>query len=80
MTDKVPPPKWGDYNSLGNLYAALGDPRRLEMLALLRERGPLSVGDIAQATELRQSNVSTKLAYLKFNRLVAADPQGRLVY
>ena len=58
------------------LFRGFADPSRLSILEALRE-GPLTVGEIVEATHLSQSNVSNHLSCLRDCRLVAASPQGR---
>jgi DNA-binding transcriptional ArsR family regulator len=59
---------------------ALGEPRRLEILELLR-KGPLSVGEIAEQVEVTQQAVSQHLATLDRAGLVEARREGtRSVY
>jgi DNA-binding transcriptional ArsR family regulator len=54
---------------------ALGEPRRLEILELLRA-GPRSVGEIAEAVTVSQQAVSQHLAVLDRAGLVEARREG----
>jgi DNA-binding transcriptional ArsR family regulator len=54
---------------------ALGEPRRLEILELLRF-GPRSVGEIAQHVDVTQQAVSQHLAVLDRAGLVEATREG----
>jgi DNA-binding transcriptional ArsR family regulator len=59
---------------------ALGEPRRLEILELLRA-GPRSVGEIAERVDVTQQAVSQHLAVLDRAGLVEARKEGtRSVY
>ena len=59
---------------------ALGEPRRLAILELLRE-GPRSVGEIADRVDVTQQAVSQHLAVLDRAGLVEARREGtRSVY
>jgi DNA-binding transcriptional ArsR family regulator len=59
---------------------ALGEPRRLEILQLLRE-GPRAVGEIAEAVDVSQQAVSQHLAVLDKAGLVEAHKEGtRSIY
>jgi len=59
---------------------ALGEPRRLEILELLR-KGPRSVGEIADQVDVTQQAVSQHLAVLDRAGLVEARKEGtRSVY
>ena len=61
------------------IYAALGDERRLSLLAELRA-GERHVGDLTQATDQPQPTVSTQLATLRDAWLLQPHRQGRRVY
>ncbi len=61
------------------LFRGFADPSRLSILEALRA-GPLSVGEIVQATGLTQSNVSNHLSCLRDCGLVAAQQRGRFVH
>jgi DNA-binding transcriptional ArsR family regulator len=54
---------------------ALGEPRRVEILELLRA-GPRSVGEIAEQVEVSQQAVSQHLAVLDRAGLVEARKEG----
>jgi DNA-binding transcriptional ArsR family regulator len=54
---------------------ALGEPRRLEILELLRA-GPRSVGEIAERVDVTQQAVSQHLAVLDRAGLVEARKEG----
>ena len=59
---------------------ALGEPRRVEILELLRER-PRSVGEIAERVAVSQQAVSQHLAVLDDAGLVEARREGtRAIY
>ena len=61
------------------LFAALGDPTRLRLLAAL-QGGPLCTCDLAATLGVSESAVSHQLRGLKALRLVASDRDGRVVY
>jgi DNA-binding transcriptional ArsR family regulator len=54
---------------------ALGEPRRIEILRLLRN-GPRAVGEIAASMDVSQQAVSQHLAVLDQAGLVEASKQG----
>ena len=58
------------------LFRGLGDPSRLGILAALRD-GPLTVGEIVDATGLSQPNASNHLACLLDCGLVRRERHGR---
>jgi len=61
------------------LCKTLAHPKRLMILHLLSEKGPLSVGEIAQALGLRRSNVSQHLALLRAQHVVRSRQNGQIV-
>ena len=60
------------------LFRGFGDPSRLGILDALRD-GPLTVGEIVEATGLSQPNVSNHLGCLRDCGLVVAEQEGRYV-
>lgn len=57
-------------------FRGFSDPSRLAILEALRA-GPMTVGDIVEATRLGQSNVSNHLSCLRDCGLVVVEQQGR---
>lgn len=53
----------------------LASPVRVAMLALLHERGPMNVNDIAAQLDLPQSTVSTNIQVLEDARLIRTENQ-----
>ncbi len=65
---------------LGEVFRALGDPTRREILALLRS-GDRSAGELAQHFPLAKSTLSGHFNVLKQAGLVVTERQGtRIVY
>lgn len=60
------------------LFRGFSDPSRLSILEVLRG-GPLTVGEIVEATGLSQSNVSNHLGCMRDCGLVVAEQTGRYV-
>ena len=60
-------------------FALLSDPTRLRILAVLLEREPMTVTELADALGIAAPNVSQHLARLSAGRLVGRDKQGRTV-
>ncbi|OBB75612.1 metalloregulator ArsR/SmtB family transcription factor [Mycobacterium sp. 852014-52144_SCH5372336] len=58
------------------VFGALAEPSRLKIVELLRA-GPLSVGEIAEALEIRQPQVSKHLRVLGDSGIVAGQPVAR---
>ena len=69
----------GDLDGARALFAALGDPTRLRLLAAL-QAGPLCTCDLAAVLDVTESAVSHQLRGLRALRLVASDRDGRVVY
>ncbi len=58
------------------LFAALGEPTRLQIVELLR-KGPRSVGEITDALGVRQPQVSKHLRVLSDSGIVTAEALAR---
>ena len=62
------------------VFRALGDPTRREMIRLLR-RGDLTAGELAERFDLARSTLSEHCAVLKEAGLVVTERQGtKVVY
>lgn len=61
-------------------FRGLGDPSRLHILALLRDDGELSVGELVERLALPQPKVSNHLACLRWCGFIEARREGRTVY
>ena len=68
-------PKVKDLQALTDVYAALADPTRLRMLALLRD-GEICVCHIHASLDVPQPTASRHLAYLRKAGLVDARRDG----
>jgi DNA-binding transcriptional ArsR family regulator len=55
---------------------AIAEPRRRELLVLLRDRGELSVGELAESVAVTQQAVSLHLKILEGAGLVTARREG----
>ncbi|MBN1668745.1 MAG: helix-turn-helix transcriptional regulator [Anaerolineales bacterium] len=64
---------------LADLFAALGDPSRIKILAVLLDY-EINVGDLAAAVGMSHSAVSHQLRTLRQLRIVRARKEGREVY
>jgi len=65
-------------SSTDALFRTLGDATRRQILDLLAERGPLSVGQLAaEFPDLVPSGISKHLMSLRAAGLVSAERQGR---
>jgi ArsR family transcriptional regulator len=61
-----------------SFFKALAHPLRIHILELLRE-GPLSVGQLQDATASSGSSVSQQLAVLRSQNVVATERQGTTI-
>jgi DNA-binding transcriptional ArsR family regulator len=58
------------------IFKAIAEPRRLELLQILREKGELSVGELSQKVSVTQQAVSLHLKVLETAGLVEARRSG----
>jgi DNA-binding transcriptional ArsR family regulator len=65
---------------LAQVFALLGEPGRLRLLASLLQAGELCVGDLAATTGMRESAVSHALRLLRAHRVVTVSRRGRMAY
>ena len=61
-------------------FRGLGDPTRLRILELLRDKGELSVGELVERLGLPQPQVSNHLACLRWCGFIEARREHRTVY
>ena len=59
-----------------NALKAISEPRRRELLRLLRDEGTMSVGEIAKRVDVTQQAVSLHLKVLENAGLVEAHREG----
>lgn len=69
-----------DVDIAAKFFRGLGDPTRLRIVALLLEKGEMSVGDLVDSVGGLQGRVSSHLACLRHCGLVADRKDGRNVY
>ena len=67
-------------NECAQVFALLGEPGRLRLLASLLHAGELCVGDLAATTGMTESAVSHALRLLRAYRVVAVSRRGRMAY
>jgi DNA-binding transcriptional ArsR family regulator len=60
-------------------FDLLSDPNRLALLLCIHHAGPISVTDLAVATDMRDTTVSQALRLLRANGTVVAERDGRVV-
>jgi DNA-binding transcriptional ArsR family regulator len=60
-----------------DVFNAIAEPRRREIVALLAGRGELAVGDLVQSLGIPQPAVSKHLGVLRTVRLVSVNRRGR---
>jgi DNA-binding transcriptional ArsR family regulator len=59
------------------VFAALGDPTRLDMLARLSKEGPMSIAKLTQGTGVTRQAVTKHLRFMERARLVSGKRHGR---
>jgi ArsR family transcriptional regulator len=67
-------------NATVDIFRALGDPVRLELLAQIAANGPICVCHLEEALSYRQSRISKHLGTLRRAGLVSSRRDGTWVY
>lgn len=65
---------------MNDAFKALADPTRREILRLLRQKGELSAGALAQRFDLTKPSMSHHFAVLKAADLVTARREGQQIF
>ncbi len=65
--------------AVAKLFDLLAEPTRLDILQNLKKK-PLSVGQIVDATNAKQSNISKQLGILHDTGLLKRERQGNLIF
>lgn len=65
--------------ALESTLRALGDATRREIVKVLRDKGDLAAGDIANRFPITAASISHHLSVLKDAGLVTAERQGRQI-
>lgn len=65
--------------AVARLFDLLAEPTRLDILQNLKKK-PLSVGEIVNATNAKQANISKQLGILHDAGLLRRERQGNLVF
>ena len=60
-----------------DVFNAIAEPRRREIIALLADRGEQAVGDLVHTLRIPQPAVSKHLGVLRTVRLVSVNRRGR---
>ena len=61
-------------------FDGLANPTRLKIVELLLDRGEMNVGEIIDAVQMSQGQVSNQLACLKWCGFVTARTEGKFAY
>ncbi len=77
MADLLPPAL---IEHVAERFRVLGDATRLSILRVLRERGELNVGEICEALDGSQANVSKHLRTLSEAGIVGRRREGTAAY
>jgi ArsR family transcriptional regulator len=64
---------------MNNLFKALGDPTRREILEMLKKKD-LTAGEIADAFNISKPSISHHLEALKKANLVVSVKEGQFIY
>ena len=68
-----------DFKQITRFFTAMGDPIRLQILLLLRDK-PLNVGEIAEQFQVSRPAVSHHLHVLKEANILESEKAGQEVY
>ena len=79
MTDKVMLADTETLTRVAEIFATLGDPTRLRLIAVLSS-GEMGVGELARTIEISESAVSHQLRLLRALRIVRGRRSGREVF
>lgn len=71
-------PKLEEIQQVTQIFKMLSDPTRLKILLSLQE-GERNVTSIAEQVHMEQSAVSHQLKFLKDNRIVKSERQGKTI-
>ena len=66
--------------SLPNVFKALSDPIRRDILMMLKKKGEMSAGDIASEFDLSNATISYHLSLLKKADLIFENRQQKYIY
>jgi ArsR family transcriptional regulator, lead/cadmium/zinc/bismuth-responsive transcriptional repressor len=79
VRDAMPPD--ADVEQAADVFALLGDPNRLRLLAALLSGGEMCVCDLAAVTGMSESAASHAVRWLRAHRIVSSPRrQGRMMY
>jgi DNA-binding transcriptional ArsR family regulator len=59
------------------LFAALGDPTRLQLIARLGDDGPQSIASLADGFDMSRQAISKHLRVIRAAGLARSEPRGR---
>jgi DNA-binding transcriptional ArsR family regulator len=68
------------YDLHAKFFQGLANPTRLKIVELLLERGELNVGELIEAVQMSQGQISNQLACLKWCGYVTSRSEGKYVY
>ncbi len=68
------------YDLHAKFFQGLGNPTRLKIVELLLERGEMNVGELIDAVQMSQGQISNQLACLKWCGYVTSRSEGKYVY
>jgi len=67
------------YIKSAELFKVMSNPKRLEILNLIRDK-EITVNELSATLEVRKSNTSQHLAYLRYVGLVVSRRDGKNIY
>lgn len=68
------------YSKLAEKFKILANPKRIEILDILKDGKEKPVSEIIEIMKIRKSNVSQHLAVLRMLRFISPRPSGKKVF
>ena len=72
--------KIDNFNNITEFFKTFADDTRIKIIYILDKMGSMCVNDIAYVLDMTKSAISHQLKYLKDNRLVKVDKDGKSVF
>jgi ArsR family transcriptional regulator len=67
------------YTKCAELFKVMSNPKRLEILNIIKDK-EVTVNEISKILDVRKSNTSQHLAYLRYVGVVVARRSGKNIY
>ncbi len=77
---EAPSPEERLWELQADICQTLANPKRLQILALLKDQEELSVGEMVRALKIPKPNLSQHLALMRQKGILRARRQGTVIY